>query len=260
MFEPFHSKFVPGFASFPHFHYARPSEEDDRLQSFCQTVFSGTIRNPWVDREVSRILPKYRVIKEIRVNLFLKWIQVRFPDLPILFVIRHPCAVVLSRLQSDWETDSHIAVLLSQPKLVKDFLSDKLDFIKRIETAEEKHALIWCISNLVPLRQFDPGELKIVFYENLCLRPQYEVRRVFKSLEDSGLEPRDSEGSLKRIDTPSSTTRERSAIMTGKDKVDKVRRWRTQLSENQTARVLSIVQAFGLDFLYGDSDAPITDV
>jgi hypothetical protein len=148
--------------------------------TYCLRVFSGSIRNKWIDRQVSTLFPKYRVIKEIRANLFLKWLHDNFPSIPILFLVRHPCAVVLSRMQLKWATDGDIEPFLSQEKLVEDYLYDKLDLIMNAKTPEEKHAIIWCISNLVPLKQFNPGELNIVFYENLCLRPEVEIPRIFQ--------------------------------------------------------------------------------
>ena len=37
-------------------------------------------------------------------------------------------------------------------------------------------AIIWSINNLVPLTQLKPGELRTVYYENLCTQPEIEVQ------------------------------------------------------------------------------------
>ena len=62
-------------------------------------------------------------------------------------------------MELGWDTDSDIEPFLSQPDLVEDHLRDHLDIIQTANTDEEKHAIIWCVSNLVPLKQFITGEL-----------------------------------------------------------------------------------------------------
>jgi hypothetical protein len=249
MFEPFHSDKVEEFSKFQYFQYMRPHEKNEALFQYCKKIFSGDIRNGWVDSKVERLWPQYRIIKEIRANLFLKWIHNMIPDVPILYIIRHPCAVVLSRMELGWATDTDIEPLLSQSKLVNDFLVDKIDTIKNAKTSEEKHAIIWCISNLVPIKQFSPGELNIIFYENLCLKPEVEVLRVFQAIQHKY-----QNSVLKVVGQPSTTTILRSAILTGDDKVAL---WKKKLSSDQIKNIISTVRDFDLDYLYGESVTPL---
>ena len=249
MFEPFNPRKVREFHQFHYFQYMRPTDRDNELRSFCQSVFSGDIRNGWIDREISLLRPQYRLIKEVRANLFLKWIDTEFPEVPLLFIVRHPCAVVASRMKLGWATDTDIQPFLAQRKLVQDHLTDHRNLISQVRTPEEKHALIWCISNLVPLRQFRAGELTIVFYENLCLQPEVEIRRIFQTL---GHEYRDSV--YDAMLAPSRTTVDRSAVVSGAHRPGG---WRQALPSRQIGRILAVVEAFGLDHLYGDSALPL---
>lgn len=252
MFEPFNPRMVRAFESFQYFHYMRPDRENAGLEDYCRAVFTGTIRHPWIDRQVDRLFPRYRIVKEIRANLFLRWLKNRFPELPIVFLIRHPCAVVASRMKLRWDTDGDMLPLLSQPELMRDFLYEKADLIRDCRTPEQKHALIWCISNLVPLKQFAPGDLPVVFYENLVRSPETELPRVFKLL---GLEY--DEATLAGVSRPSATTIASSAILTGSDQVT---RWKDELSPAQAESILAVVQGFGLGHLYGDTAMPaLTD-
>lgn len=248
LFEPFQAEKVEAFRPFHYFHYMPPEEEDSRLQAYCQKIFTGDIRHPWIDRQVEHLFPAYRLIKEIRANLFLRWIHDRFPEVPLLFIIRHPCAVVLSRMRLHWATDRDIQPFLAQPALIEDFLSDKMDVIDRSRTPEEKHAVIWCVSNLVPLRQFDAGRLPVVFYEHLCTQPEIEIPRIFEAI---GHTFRDS--AFDQVHQPSTTAVRTSAIVTGRDQVSQ---WREMLSPDQIRNILSVVRQFGLDELYGDSLTP----
>lgn len=255
MFEPFHPERAPGFPDLRAFYYMRPAEPDEELQSYCDAVLSGRIRNAWIDRQVSCIFPRFRVIKEINANFFLRWIRERYRALPILFVIRHPCAVVLSRLRSGWPTDSDIAGLLAQEKLVDDHLREHLSLIRAVRTEEEKHAIVWCANNLVPLAQFEPGELDVFFYEDLCRNPETAITRILQTLGHGPVGDGSArrERALRRIVVPSATSTRSSAVMAGGSRVSQ---WREELSPDQISNILSVVETFGLGHLYEDSVLP----
>jgi hypothetical protein len=148
-----------------------------------------------------------------------------------------------------WATDTDIEPFLAQGKLVEDCLASHVDTIGRAERIEEKHAVIWCVSNLVPLLQFARGGLTTVLYERLCRHPEFEVPRIFEAIEV----PYRSDV-FARIDRPSTTTRRSSAVVSGEDKVS---HWKKALSPEQIDRILSVVQAFGLDHIYGDAVMPL---
>lgn len=249
LFEPFNPELVPEYRSFHYFQYMQPGTENREFEVFARKVFSGEIRNRWVDRQNERIHSEYRIIKEIRVNLALKWLHDHLPEVPILFLLRHPCAVVLSRMELGWATDRDIEPFLSQPALVNDYLGEYLGLIRNAEMEEEKHAIIWSISNLVPLKQFMPGELKIVYYENLCTQPETELTRLFSSIGQD-------HGSLRldQVTRPSQTTRMTSAVVSG---MDKIAHWKKKLTPTQIGNILHVVESFGLQHIYGDSLLPL---
>ena len=165
----------------------------------------------------------------------------------MVFIIRHPCAVVASRLKLNWATDSDIEHFLSQKPLLEDFLSEKLGTIRNTTSDVEKHAIIWCVSNLVPLRQFRDGSLHVVFYENLLLHPEEEVPKVFRAIKQPY-----TASVFKYAKRASMTTKRHSAILG-----DMSTTWRKELSTDEIAKVLGIVDDFGLDHLYGDSNLPL---
>lgn len=248
MFEPFHSRQVEAFRRFHYFQYMRPSEQNQELRAYCRRIFAGDVRNRWIDRQVECIFPQYRLVKDIRANLFLGWLHNSFPEVPLVFVVRHPCAVVLSRMQLDWWTDRDIEPMLSQPKLIEDFLADKMEVIGRARTVEEKHAVVWCIHNLVPFRQFAHNQLNMIFYENLCLEPEREIPKVFDAIGHDY-----DDAAFLSAKRPSTTAVRTSAIVTGDDRLT---RWKSELSPSQIANVLSVVNEFELGYIYGDSSMP----
>lgn len=245
LFEPFNPDLVPQYRGFQYFQYMRPERVDPQFHEYARTLFSGEIRNRWIDHQNERLFPKYRLIKEIRANLALKWIHDHFPQVPMLFVMRHPCAVVLSRMELGWATDGDIRPFLSQPNLIEDFLDPYIDLIKGAKTDEEKHAIIWSVSNLVPLKQFRPGELKMVRYESLCTQPETELASLFEFLGIRSRIPNTA-----KINRPSQTSRQTSAVVTGTDRITS---WKKKLSVTQIDPILRVVDSFGLGDLYGSS-------
>jgi hypothetical protein len=250
LFEPFNPELVSDYGGFRYFQYMRPGLGHPQFYAFAQKVFTGRIRNRWIDRQNERLISKFRLVKEIRANLALKWLHDNFPEVPILFVMRHPCAVVLSRMELGWATDRDMEPFLSQPELVEDFLGPYVDVIRGAVHDEEKHAVIWSVSNIVPLEQFQSNEWKVVYYENLCLRPEVELSGILEAIGypySSPLVPDSNQ--------PSQTTRRTSAIVTGTDKIGN---WKKRLTPTQIDNVLRVVQAFGLDHVYSDSTLPLS--
>ena len=250
LFEPFHPELVPEYRGFNYFQYMRPGTENPKFQSFAQKVFTGEIRNRWIDRQNERIFPHVRLVKEIRANLALKWLHDHFPEVPIVLLIRHPCAVVCSRMELGWATDLDIKPLLAQPELIEDHLLPYMDLIKNAKTMEEKHTIIWCVGNLVPYKQFNLGEVKIVYYENLCTQPENELPALFEFIGQTY-----TKSVIDIINQPSQTTKLTSAIVRGTDKIEG---WKKKLRPSQIDNVLRTVEAFGMSHLYGKSTSPLS--
>jgi hypothetical protein len=249
IWEPFNPHKVEAFGGFVDFQYRRPDDPAPVLFAYAENVMNGSVRNRWVDRETDRIFFDYRLIKDVRVNLFLKWLKNRFPEIPFIYVMRHPCAVVLSRMEAHWGSDEDIQAFLSQDKLINDYLSDKMSVIKSATSEEEKHAVVWAIQNLVPLKQFMGQTNNVVFYENLCLQPEVEIPKIFHII---GTEYRETV--FRVVKKPSRTVKKTSAVLTGEDKIA---RWEKTLSSRQVNSILTVVEVFGLNYIYGDSVLPL---
>ena len=250
LFEPFNPELVSDYRRFHYFQYMRPGTENPEFYAFAQKVFTGDIRNHWIDRQNERMISKFRLVKEIRANLALKWLHDNFPEVPIIFIMRHPCAVVLSRMELGWATDHDIEPFISQPQLVEDYLGPYLDLIRNAGNSEEKHAVIWSVSNIVPLKQFEAGELRIVYYENLCVQPEVELPAIFNAIGHSY-----DHALAEKMDRPSQTTKATSAVVTGSHKVS---HWKKALRPLQIEQILKVVESFGLQGIYGDSAMPLT--
>ena len=251
VFEPLNTDRVAELRPFGAFPYRRPDDVDPALEAVCRRLLGGALSGAWVDREVDRIVSQRRVVKLVRGNLLLAWLAQRFPRVPMFLLVRHPCAVVASRMALGWDPGPDLEALLARPRLVEDHLAPHRERIASARSAEERNALVWCVHQLVPLRQHRPGSFTIVFYEHLCTRPEVELPRLWAAIGGDPSGP--SAASVRR---PSPTSRVASAAVTGEDALSG---WRRQLAPEQIERVLDVVRAFGLDRLYGDGAMPRPD-
>lgn len=246
IFEPFNYQKVPLVAPFGGRRYLRPDEQNDQLLDIARVILTGKIRSGWTERFNRRFLCDQRLIKEIRANLFLKWLHNNFPETPIVLLLRHPCAVAHSYEKQGWRAS--VDSLLAQESLVEDFLSPYKKEIEQVEDRFDKALMIWCIETMVPLKQFKKGELHIVFYENLIQEPEVEIKRLF-----SFLGKQYDQAAFGQLDKPSLTTRRDSLVFTSGDRIDG---WRERVGEQRLHRALEIVKLFGLERIYSEASMP----
>jgi hypothetical protein len=112
LYEPFNRGQVRQCRHFSARQYMRPSDHRTEYLGVAEAIFSGKIRSGWIDQYNSWGLTRYRLIKDVRSTLMLKWIRDHFPQMPIVFVVRHPCAVAFSRCKEGWRTDLRDAFTL----------------------------------------------------------------------------------------------------------------------------------------------------
>jgi hypothetical protein len=241
-------------------------------EAFFDALFAGRISNHWTRQDwakVPNVLGRWRlaertgfriakihyqcrymrcnryVIKEIRANLMLGWLT-RRSDARIVYVIRHPCAVIASRMgriqqqELDWIVD--VDEVLCQPSLMRDFLEPFRKTISEATTPLQRQAILWCVENLVPLRQAESNDWLVCFYEEFLSDRAATVGRLLRSL---GLQP------------SSNTERVASMVVSNPTHDLKSRTpWYSSLTEAEGEEVLRICEEFGLG-LYGRQSTPL---
>jgi len=248
MFEPFWGQRVDICRHFNARQYLRPEDSDPAFLDPAAQILSGRLRSPWVDQFHQRSTSTGRLIKEIRGNLLLAWLHAHFPAAKIVFLLRHPGAVVASRMRLGW--DEPLDQVLTQHRLIEDHLASCLGDGAIPRDAFDRHLTLWCIENRVPLRQLRSGSVHVVFYEHLCTDPETEVQKIFGFL-GLNFEP----AVMDRFHRPSSMADEGSAVNTGQDLLAG---WRSILSPSQLDRLDAVVHAFGLDRIYTSDIWPHT--
>ncbi len=252
VYEPLHIRYVPESSSIAHL-YLKPGSKSREAESFFRKVCRGGLRRPWTDQENPGGWRKYhirgltrgkRVVKMIRANLMLGWLSDTF-ECPIVYVLRHPCAVVMSWKNLGWEPC--LDRYLEQADLVDDHLGPFVDEIRSAKNPVQKIAAGWCIENLVALNQMDRKKWIVCTYEELFTNPAHEVAQILASL---GLKW--NKFVDKALVQSSRSTNEQSAITKGKNPLSK---WQHDLKQTEIDSILSMAHLFGID-IYGNEQMP----
>jgi hypothetical protein len=247
IFEPFVPQYTYEWRNFHYKQYLNPDGGDKHAVAAAKTILSGQIRNVWVDKFNNKIICNRRLIKDIRVNFMLKWLHNNFPQIPIIFMLRHPCAVASSRIQLNWQLD--IDEILDQSALITDYFADTLNVIDDTKDIFLRNICLWCMENYVPLQQFKQKEVYILFYEHLCVAPEREISRLFSWLEQAH-----PESISNVVQKPSQVTEKHSAIRTGENLV---KQWTRHISDEQATNAIRLLRKFNLDYLYDETPLPL---
>lgn len=253
MFEPFHSKKIELLKAWNFRQYLRSNDRNPVFLKPASVILRGQIKDPWIDQLNNKILVNKRLIKDIRTNLILYWIKHNFPQIPIIFLLRHPCAIAASKLKLGWE--AHLEEFLSQDELIDDFLSPYKSEIAKVKDPFEKFIFSWCVENYVPLKQFRPGEMLVVFYEDFYLHPGRNIGAINNFLPIT-LKFDTKSFSPEVLNNPSSTSRKDSAVYSQANPID---HWRKDINDQQIKRAVEILDMFGLHQIYDDGNLPLVN-
>ena len=250
IFEPFHPSLIPPSGTVDVNWYLRPEGGDETTENFLRQVLSGKLRSMWSDQLNEKVVCRARLVKAIRANLWLGWIKKNCRSVVIVLLIRNPFAVAVSRMQMSegWEWKPEPMQFLEQKELLDDYLHPYKELVERIIDPFEICILAWCIANYVPLCQFEPGEIRVVFYENVVTNPESELKQLFQFIGKCW-----DPNVLGLRERPSRVSRQ---VSDRTDVLGSLNSWRNYLSDAQVAKGLELIRQFRLDHLYGNSDVP----
>jgi hypothetical protein len=242
--EPFEAKPCHMFCARQ---YLRPKNDDPTYLRAAAEVFTGKVRDARVDSCNHRVLVQKRLVKDVRCNMMLKWVRVHFPEVPIIFIMRHPYSVASSRERLGWRRDLR-DVYFGQPELMGDHLEPFAPAIRGARTPLEIHLVDWCVENVVPLRELNPNDVHFVFYEHAQSNPRTELCRLFSYLGRPF-----NLNAMRNISRPSMS-------VVGKDKKRSTSRltagWTQRIPAEELAVCKRITGFFGLGHIYDDDGMP----
>lgn len=210
--------------------------------TFLERILTGQVRNSWIDRSINWKHTNQYITKLIRGNLMLAYIKGNF-DPKVIYVIRHPCAVILSRLNNGWFAD--VDDLLSQEALIDEYLKPWVGLIEKERDLIGAHAVWWAVENMVALHEIKKEEHYLIKYEDFCLSPRSLFSDLFSWLGYTRFE-----ASKNLIQEPSRLSDISYATMK-----NRLGFWKDNLSTLTQERILVWADRLGID-MYSDDNLP----
>jgi hypothetical protein len=258
MFEPLRGEAVGVSRRLRRGQFVDPSRPHPDLDRVLERVLSGRVRNLWVDRGNTCRIPDGRVIKDCLGTNLAPYLAQRFPEVPIVYLLRHPIATAHSVRSLGWPDE--LDVVLGQRELVESHFSAQVTLIEEVATRARGTVMSlvcrWCLENVVPLRLLQPDQCHVVFYEHLVRDPASELERLRAYLAERSPKLwavwRPDAVLLQR---PSwATWRHRGSTPTHEDRLTG---WQREVDDTTQARCLDLVRGFHLDWLYDSSATPL---
>lgn len=258
--------------------YIRPTSTDPELIRRAEEVITGRFRQGLTDQYnyTPRIKFKKRLVKETKSNLYAKWLHERFPGMPIVLLLRHPISAIMSRQPEYFDlppekrdatddpekrTRDYRALALGQPELMQDYLEPYRPVIEAATTVFAQRMVVWCIQNYMPLRMLAPGDVHLAFYEEFCIDPVKQMRRLREYL---GTELRDDEiDRIRKRSRQRSSTLHRTEIHGFREPseiegYEQIAKWMKRVTPDEQREAAAMLRAFGMDGVYSATD-PLPD-
>jgi len=247
IYEPLHPVFVSqarvqtgfdGRDPYLRLFYLQADNDDPTWRQFWASVLEGRLRNYWTNYAQIAWFPDRFLIKTIRANLMLGYLYDQFCP-QIVYLTRHPCAVVYSRLRKvmvPWHAD--VSDILSQELLVEDYLRPWVGMIEQEHDLLGAHA-VWCaVENMVSQRELATRHHYALSYEALSLNPKGELERLFAYLGIDAPCPR-----AERLAHPSRMTTPGTFVPTAMARLSE---WQNGLDATERRRILDWAHRLGV--------------
>lgn len=262
LFEPFHPVLGPEHKWMRLF--IGPGDEDPAVEAAAERVLSGRVRSVHVDQVLCTRLPRGRVVKDVHASNLLPWFRVRYPSLPVVFVVRNPIATSLSRLRSGtfYGLGAYLKIPAGRRDAENSPVAEWLPLYDKHRASKEPLVRLvaeWCIENAYPLSRIEDAGAVLAFYETVVLDPLAEIAGLAELC-------RGALGSGARAPLAIADVRKPSAMdwfgtaagaRRGGDWRQRLGRWTTEVEPGLVERCREVLAEFGLDGLYRGGPLPL---
>jgi len=245
--EPFDERCSQFRGGMPDATYLAPDAQNERLGFFADKVFSGQLRSKWTDQYNHAHHPVRRVVKDVRTVALLGWLNARYPEMPVIYVLRHPFATAWSMASLGW--GAHGDLLRPHGRLDHLEPHERTLLLRQAFLAEVTR---WCVEQSRGLRHLTPAT-NVVYYESIVEHPSEAFSSMATYLSGrsrawSGWQPDPT-----TFAKPSATSVRRAAPS---DATQWVESWQGELAPDAVSEALTIVEEFGLSDLYDLGPTP----
>ena len=257
IFEPFNRDKVRLSRNVPEGLYADPAEDDPELHRVVRRILTGRVRScRWADYFNAYRFPRRRLVKEIRITNLLPWIHAQFPEVPVIYLLRHPIPASSSAARMEW--DPLLNEFVYQDQLMDGPLAPWRELITTQSTDPDhfyRHVLRWCMENLVAISQLPPASVHVVLYEDLVENPVGELQRLAQYL--TGFEAGNwafDPAVIPPTDRPSRTNWLHTPVLPPRQRLQL---WQQTVPPHNIERAAALLREFGLDRVYDGSARPL---
>jgi hypothetical protein len=209
-------------------------------KKYMDLVMNCKIRNSFTQRGHINIGKSRKVIKLIRANLMIDWLQENY-DFYGVFLIRNPLATINSQIEKDFfgNLQSHGPAKIYPDSVIKYFNKRQQELIRKVKTAKDRLIVNWCINTKIPLEVSSRDTLQVIRYEELVDEP----KKVIKKLSEfAGFQ---YDFRVKRvIGKRSFTTRKETKQIKN---YDPTKAWKKNFTQEEIDSAVEIVKAFNLE-------------
>ncbi len=168
IFEPFNPTYTKEWNSYSARHYIDPKTISDVTKQAVDKILCGRIKNSWIDRYNRKLRSDKRLIKSVRANLLLDYLESEYPALKIIYLYRNPYDVVESRIKLNFDPKDYYLVLKHEEFRKRYYHDiDVLALNRLLKTPESCHTALWCFENRFILRSLDKRQILKVRYEDI---------------------------------------------------------------------------------------------
>lgn len=260
IFEPLHPTWYPevkniGLTSGI---YLNKHTSNHLLRNYLQKVFLGKINtlNAHYPLNLNTILQRKNstkiLVKFVRANRFLPWISKNFEVRRMIFLKRHPCAVICSQFETgitgynDSTGHSYIPsnkIIMNEINNINIFDESIAKYVSDVSDSIGKLSIIWAIDHYVPFSNNKSPPWITIKYENLVLNGKREIYNLFNDLSE-----------LKHADRAIKNLKKPSLMTFGNKKQENIdlkrqlNKWKYKLSKKQINRIQETLSWFNIYF------------
>ncbi|MCF6158859.1 MAG: hypothetical protein E3K32_09875 [wastewater metagenome] len=277
LFEPFHPSVTNCSSQFAYSHISQ--EKDSKLlEGFLNDVLNKRHKRKWLLRnhipvsldEVTddfqdTVWQECNILgfKEPRASFLISWLQKNF-NAKIVFIVRHPCAVIASikKRVNFWEEfgwSQNYKMFLQKTIFSESFhnheIINYIDVVENARTDIEKMSVMWSITHSVAIEELERLSIPIFHYEDFYYAPFLFFRNLFAYIGYSGSNLHPS-----YFFTPSMTTvKTLHGLYNYEGKfVEKGASlfWENILDDSEVDTIMKIVNSFGI-YIYDKTGFPV---
>ncbi len=232
--------------------YLRPKQMFAHI-GLVNQIFSGNITNEWVDRVKPNNYSSERLlVKDIRLNQMIGWVQRNFPDITTILIVRDPRSTAFSQAELGYGGgEAKYREYLRRKRMLGDmFTESQISVLSSASSLFQMNVAKWAIENYVAIRQLNNAQKTTsVYYETLASEPDREYKRL------AGFCGHDfSDKTRKMILKRSSTASKKSVTDAASQSFNQ--RWQQYATKQDIEYVDKLLSVTGLEQLYKAPGTP----